>query len=96
MKNIRIASEERVISVSKLVELVYGNSNGAPMDAEFKQYLIERFITCDLAYDEFPDKSTEFLLAIMSDRIGEDGTEFFEAHDIAVHYFMALSLESDQ
>lgn len=80
----------------RLVEMVYGNENGAPMDEVFKADLVKCFILCGQVYAEFEDKSIEFNLAVMSERIGhQQGHEFFAAHDIAVHYYMALSKETN-
>ncbi|WQY99598.1 hypothetical protein [Acinetobacter phage pB23] len=84
------------VRTERLVELVYGNENGAPMDVEFKSDLVKCFVLCGQVYEEFKDKSLEFNLAVMSERIGQmTQREFCESHDIAVHYFIALSKDAD-
>ncbi|AUG85485.1 hypothetical protein SHab15497_00043 [Acinetobacter phage SH-Ab 15497] len=80
----------------RLVEIVYGNKNGAPMDEEFKAKLTKCFSICKCANQEFEDKSLEFKLAVMAERVSAEITEEHHVgHDIAVHYFMALSMERD-
>lgn len=80
----------------RLVEIVYGNKDGSPMDGAFKAQMVKCFSICKCADQEFEGKSLEFKLAVMAERIGVEITEEHHVgHDIAVHYFMALSLERD-
>jgi hypothetical protein len=75
---------------------VYGNENGAPMDEKFKADMAACFKICKVVDQEFEDKSIEFRLAVMAERIGhERGDEHHVGHDIAIHYCMALAKDLD-
>lgn len=77
--------------IGKLLELAY---NGQRPEDEYYAY----FTLCDQVYDQFQDKSTEFLLAVMCERISNhnDQVDYYDAHDVAIHYFMALSSEQSE
>ena len=79
--------------IGKLLKLAYPDQR--PEDEyEYSTY----FTLCDQVYDQFPDKSTEFLLAVMCERISNqnDQVDYYDAHDVAIHYFMALSSEQSE
>ena len=79
--------------IGKLLKLAYPDQK--PEDEhEYSVY----FTLCDQVYDQFPDKSTEFLLAVMCERISNqnDQVDYYDAHDVAIHYFMALSREQSE
>lgn len=79
--------------IGKLLKLAYPDQK--PEDEhEYSMY----FTLCDQVYDQFPDKSTEFLLAVMCERISNqnDQVDYYDAHDVAIHYFMALSSEQSE
>ena len=78
--------------IGKLLKLAYPDQK--PEDEHEHEYSVY-FTLCDQAYDQFPDKSTEFLLAVMCERISNqnDQVDYYDAHDVAIHYFMALSSE---
>ena len=79
--------------IGKLLKLAYPDQK--PEDEhEYSVY----FTLCDQVYDQFPDKSTEFLLAVMCERISSqnDKVDYYDAHDVAIHYFMALSGEQSE
>lgn len=79
--------------IGKLLKLAYPDQK--PEDEhEYSVY----FTLCDQVYDQFPEKSTEFLLAVMCERISSqnDQVDYYDAHDVAIHYFMALSGEQSE
>lgn len=79
--------------IGKLLKLAYPDQK--PEDEhEYSVY----FTICDQVYDQFPDKSTEFLLAVMCERISNqnDQVDYYDAHDVAIHYSMALSDEQSE
>lgn len=79
--------------IGKLLKLAYPDQK--PQDEhEYSVY----FALCDQVYDQFPDKSTEFLLAVMCERISNQNgqVDYYDAHDVAIHYFMALSSEQSE
>lgn len=79
--------------IGKLLKLAYPNQK--PEDEnEYSVY----FTLCDQVHDQFQDKSTEFLLAVMCERISNhnDQVDYYDAHDVAIHYFMALSGEQSE
>lgn len=79
--------------IGKLLKLAYPDQK--PEDEhEYSVY----FTLCDQVYDQFPEKSTEFLLAVMCERISDqnDQVDYYDAHDVAIHYFMALNSEQSE
>lgn len=82
---------------NKLVEVAFGNENGAPMDEKFKADMVTCFYICIVAEKEFAEKSVEFQLAIMSERIGQQTQrEYFESHDLAMKYMLARNNWTDK
>lgn len=79
--------------IGKLLKLAYPDQKSED-EHEYSVY----FTLCDQVYDQFPDKSTEFLLAVMCERISNqnDQVDYYDAHDVAIHYFMALSSEQSE
>lgn len=75
---------------NKLVEVAFGNEDGAPMDSKFKADMSACFYICIVADQEFAEKSVEFRLAIMSERIGQQTQrEYIESHDLAMKYMIS-------
>lgn len=79
--------------IGKLLKLAYPDQK----PEEVHEYSVY-FTLCDQVYDQFPDKSTEFLLAVMCERISNqnDQVDYYDAHDVAIHYFMALIGEQSE
>lgn len=85
------ALKEHGDRMARLVKLAYS-------DQDIDPRYVAMFSECDNIYEHEPDKSTEYLLSRMCENILtiQPNIDWTDAHDVAIHYFMALSGEQSE
>lgn len=85
------ALKEHGDRMARLVKLAYP-------DQDIDPRYVAMFSECDNIYEHEPDKSTEYLLSRMCENILtiQPNIDWTDAHDVAIHYFMALSSEQSE
>ena len=85
------ALKEHGDRMARLVKLAYP-------DQDIDPRYVAMFSECDAIHDHEHDKSTEYLLSRMCENILtiQPNIDWTDAHDVAIHYFMALIGEQSE